>query len=82
MTAYFVADPDNIREISKDAYSVLMDFAHGYSVTISPDPSTTKAIRNRCNELLRATLGLNTASLDLIIETLNANIQVKIFRIS
>lgn len=82
MTAYFVADPDNIREISKDAYSVLEDFAHGYTVTITPGPRTTKALRNRSDEWLRATLGLNTATLDHIIEKLNAHFHVTIFRIS
>lgn len=82
MTAYFVADPDNIREISKETLAVLEDFAHGYTVTITPGPRTTKALRNRSDEWLRATLGLNTASTDLIIENLNAHIHVKIFRIS
>lgn len=82
MIAYFVADQDHIREISKETLAVLEDFAHGYTVTITPGPRTTKALRNRSDAWLRATLGLNTASTDLIIENLNAHINVKIFRIS
>ena len=82
MTAYFVADQDHIREISKETYNTLMDFAHGYSVSLQSGPRITKFLRKSSDEWLRATLGLNTATLDHIIEKLNAHFHVTIFRIS
>ena len=83
MTSYFVADSDHIREISKETHAILLDFAHGCSVSIDAGPGTTKALRNATTRVaLAAALGLTTADMELIIENLNAHIHVKIFRIS
>lgn len=82
MTAYFVADSDRIREISKEAHAVLLDFAPGCSFTIDAGPGTTKALRKVTVRMaLEAALGLTTADMDLIIENLTANINVKVFRV-
>ena len=83
MTAYFVADAEHIREISKETHAVLLDFAHGCSVTIDAGPDTTKALRKATTRAaLAGTLGLNTSDLEPIIENLNAYIHVKVFRVS
>lgn len=83
MTAYFVADSEHIREITKETHDVLMDFATGYSVSLTPGPRATKTLRNATTRAaLAATLGLNTSDLEPIIEDLNAYIHVKVFRVT
>ena len=82
MTSYFVADSDHIREISKETHAILLDFAHGCSVSIDAGPGTTRALRNATTRAaLAAALGLTTADMELIIEDLTSNINVKVFRI-
>lgn len=82
MTSYFVADSDHIREISKETHAILLDFAHGCSVSIDAGPDTTKALRKATTRAaLAAALGLTTADMELIIEDLTSNINVKVFRI-
>ena len=83
MTAYFVADAEHIREITKETHDVLLDFATGYSVSLTPGPSATKSLRNATTRAaLAATLGLHTPDLEPIIENLNAYLPVKVFRVS
>lgn len=83
MTAYFVADSDHIREITKETHDVLLEFAPGYSVSLTTGPSAIKSLRKATTRAaLAGTLGLNTSDLEPIIEGLNAYIHVKVFRVT